>query len=67
MSDQTAGMPPAHRAPLDPWPSQPAQTPDSDEPFGQREAGPDEPLVVRKTPARPQSGTPESEGRPSSR
>jgi hypothetical protein len=65
MSDQTAGMPPAHRAPLDPWPSQSPPTPDSDEPFGPRGAGPDEPLVVRKTPARTPSGVPESEVHPS--
>lgn len=66
MSDQTSGMPPAHRAPLDPWPSQPL-APESDEPFGPREAGPDEPLVVRRPPVRKPSGTPETEGRPSSR
>jgi hypothetical protein len=67
MSDQTAGTPPAPRAPLDPWPSQPQQAPESDEPFGPRGAGPDEPLVVRKTPARAPSAAPENEGHPSSR
>jgi hypothetical protein len=68
MNDQTAGMPPVHRAPLDPWPSQSPLVPESDEPLGGQEAGPDEPLEERKTPARtPSAGTPGSEGRPSKR
>ncbi len=68
MSEQTPFMPPVHRAPLDPWPTQSPVMPDSDEPFGPREAGPDEPLEERKAPLRtPPPGTPGSEGRPSSR
>jgi hypothetical protein len=66
MSEQTPVMPPAHRAPLDPWPSQAPFVPDSDEPLlPNREAGPDEPLEERK-PARTPT-TPGSEGRPSPR
>jgi hypothetical protein len=67
MSEQTS-MPPAHRAPLDPWPCQPPLLPETDEPLGGQEAGPDEPLEERNAPLRPPSaGTPGSEGRPSPR
>lgn len=63
MSEQPTRMPTPHRAPLDPWPTQPP--PESDEPFGPREAGPDEPLEQqRRQPVRPPtSGAPGSEDR----
>jgi len=68
MAEQLPRMPPPHRAPLDPWPTQPAVAPESDEPFGPREAGPDEPLEERRPPVRPSpAGAPGSEGHPSPR
>ena len=67
MSNQTAGMPPAHRAPLDPWPSQPRAVAGLGQALRPKGGWTGRASGGAESPARPQPGTPESEGRPSSR